>query len=124
MSGPTLQASPPPVSDPGAGGRGSTLAEMAGSTRDSYDRVAGRYASHLLDELDRKPLDRALLAAFEETAPPGPIADLGCGPGHVARHLHGLGRDVIGIDVSPGMIEIARRSSPGPEYRVGTMLDL
>jgi SAM-dependent methyltransferase len=97
---------------------------MTESARDSYDRVAERYASHLLDELDRKPLDRALLAAFEETAPPGPIADLGCGPGHVARYLHGLGRHVIGIDVSPGMVEVARRSSPGPEYRVGTMLDL
>ncbi len=97
---------------------------MAERTRDSYDRVAERYASHLLDELDRKPLDRALLAAFEETAPPGPIADLGCGPGHVARYLHGLGRHVIGIDVSPGMIEVARRSSQGPECRIGTMLDL
>src|SRR5262245_23630719 len=97
---------------------------MTESARDSYDRVAQRYASHLLDELDRKPLDRALLAAFEQTAPPGPIADLGCGPGHIARYLHGLGRHVIGIDLSPGLIEIARRSSPGPEYRVGTMLDL
>jgi len=31
---------------------------------------------------------------------------------------------VIGVDLSPEMVEIARRSSPGPEYRVGTMLDL
>ena len=97
---------------------------MVEQIRDGYDRVAEPYARHFLDELDRKPLDRALLAAFEQTAPPGPIADLGCGPGHVARYLHGLGRDVIGVDVSPGMVEIARRSSPGPEYRVGTMLDL
>ncbi len=93
-------------------------------TRDSYDRVAERYAGRLLDELDHKPLDRALLAAFEETAPPGPMADLGCGPGHIARYLHGLGRHVIGIDLSAGMVEVARRSSPGPEYRIGTMLDL
>ncbi len=97
---------------------------MGEPTRDSYDRVAGRYADHLLDELDRKPLDRALLAAFAETAPAGLVADLGCGPGQAARHLHLLGRQVIGIDVSPGMVETARRSSPGPEYRVGTMLDL
>ncbi len=97
---------------------------MTESTRDSYDRIAGHYAGHLLDELDRKPLDRALLAAFVETAPAGPIADLGCGPGHVTRHLHRLGRQVIGIDLSPAMVEIARRSSPGPEYRVGSMLDL
>jgi len=92
--------------------------------RDSYDRVAGEYARRLLDELDRKPLDRALLAAFAEAAPPGPVADLGCGPGHVARHLHRLGRRVIGIDLSPAMVDTARRLCPGPEYRVGTMLDL
>ena len=93
-------------------------------TRDSYDRIARQYADHLLKELDRKPLDRALLAAFVETAPAGPIADLGCGPGHVAQYLYGLGRQVIGIDLSPEMVEIARRSSPGPDYRVGTMLNL
>jgi SAM-dependent methyltransferase len=97
---------------------------VAEQTRRSYDQIAEQYADHLLDELDRKPLDRALLAAFVETAPAGPVADLGCGPGHVARHLRGLGRDVIGIDLSPGMVETARRLSPGLEYRVGTMLDL
>lgn len=97
---------------------------MTDSTRDSYDSVASQYAGHLLHELDHKPLDRALLAAFAQTAPPGTIADLGCGPGHVARHLHLLGRVVIGVDLSPGMVEVARRSSPGPEYQVGSMLDL
>jgi SAM-dependent methyltransferase len=97
---------------------------MADLTRDSYDRVAKAYADRLLGELDDKPLDRALLAALVELAPPGPIADLGCGPGQIARHLHDLGRQVIGIDLSPGMIETARRSSPGPEYRLGTMLSL
>lgn len=97
---------------------------MMVSTRDSYDRIADEYAAHLLEELDRKPLDQALLAAFAATAPDGPVADLGCGPGHVARHLHKLGRRVIGIDLSPGMVEVARRSSPGPEYRVSDMLHL
>ena len=109
---------------PPGGRRELRSSAMVEQIRDGYDRVAEPYARHFLDELDHKPLDRALLAAFEQTAPPGPIADLGCGPGHVARYLHGLGRDVIGVDVSPGMVEIARRSSPGPEYRVGTMLDL
>lgn len=93
-------------------------------TRESYDRVAGEYARRIVGELDHKPLDRALLATLAEIAPPGPIADLGCGPGHVARHLHGLGRHVIGVDLSPAMIEAARRLCPGPEYRVGNMLAL
>src|SRR5262249_31601680 len=33
-------------------------------------------------------------------------------------------RQVIGIDLSAGMVETARRLCPGPEYRVGTMLAL
>jgi SAM-dependent methyltransferase len=93
-------------------------------TRESYDRVAEEYARRIVGELDHKPLDRALLATLVETAPPGPIADLGCGPGHVASHMHRLGRQVIGVDLSPAMIEAARRLSPGPEYRVGNLLAL
>jgi SAM-dependent methyltransferase len=100
------------------------MSEAAERTRESYDRVAGEYARRIVGELDHKPLDRALLAAFAETAPPGPIADLGCGPGHVARHLHQLGRQVVGIDLAPAMVEAAGRLCPGPEYRVGTMLAL
>jgi hypothetical protein len=34
------------------------------SIRRSYDRVAGRYAEELGDELDYKPLDRALMTVL------------------------------------------------------------
>jgi ubiquinone/menaquinone biosynthesis C-methylase UbiE len=54
----------------------------------------------------------------------GPVADVGCGPGHVTAHLHELGVDAFGIDLSPGMIEIARRDHPGLRFEVGTMTDL
>lgn len=93
-------------------------------TAGGYDRVADEYGRRLSDELAAKPLDRALLAAFAEMVPDGPVADLGCGPGHIALFLHRLGRRVIGIDLSPGMIETARKLSPGPEFRVGDMLHL
>jgi ribosomal protein S18 acetylase RimI-like enzyme/ubiquinone/menaquinone biosynthesis C-methylase UbiE len=102
----------------------TALSETTGPTQTSYDRVAGEYARRVVGELEHKPLDRALLAVLAEIAPPGPIADLGCGPGHVARHLHDLGREVIAIDLSPAMVETARRLCPGPEYRVGNMLAL
>ena len=92
----------------------------------SYDRIAGEYAGHLYDELDHKPLDRALLARFvEEIRGLGPVCDLGCGPGHVARYLHDLGvEEVFGLDLSPGMVEIARHLNPGIEFRQGDMLSL
>ena len=54
----------------------------------------------------------------------GPVADVGCGPGYVTGHLHDLGVDAFGIDLSPEMIAIARRDYPGLRFEVGTMTDL
>ena len=94
--------------------------------RAGYDAAAEAYAERFVDELDHKPLDRALLAALVEQLPPGgrPVADLGCGPGHVARYLAGLGAPAIGIDLSPAMVAIARRLTPDVDFRIGTMLAL
>ena len=90
-----------------------------------YDRVAEIYAVRFTDELDHKPLDRQLLAELAaELVGRGPVADLGCGPGHVAAHLAGLGLDTVGIDLSPGMIEVARRRFPSVRFQVGDLLDL
>jgi hypothetical protein len=53
------------------------------ATRAAYDTVAVDYAELLRDELAAKPVDRALLALFAELVRGGgPVADLGCGPGH------------------------------------------
>src|SRR5437764_3260445 len=41
-------------------------------------------------------------------APPGPIADLGCGPGAHALALARRGYDVVGVDGSPRMVGVAR----------------
>ena len=69
------------------------------NVHDSYDSAAEAYAHHLASELDRKPLDRHLLNRFaEEARGRGLVADIGCGPGHVARYLHGRGVSIVGID--------------------------
>ena len=41
-------------------------------------------------------------------APPGPVADLGCGPGAHALAIARRGYDVVGVDGSPRMVEVAR----------------
>jgi SAM-dependent methyltransferase len=96
-------------------------------TRASYDAVAADYAGWLRDELAAKPLDRAMLAGFAElvrAAGSGPVADIGCGAGRVTAHLHGLGLPAFGVDLSPQMVAVARRSYPGLRFEVGSMLAL
>lgn len=93
--------------------------------RESYDRIADEYARRLFHELEGKPLDRELLARFAaQTAGQGPVCDMGCGPGHIARYLRALGSSVFGLDLSPGMVEQARRLNPHISFRLGNMLRL
>ncbi|MEU3352869.1 class I SAM-dependent methyltransferase [Streptomyces sp. NPDC037389] len=99
------------------------------TTADAYDAVAVRYAEFVRGSLDALPLDRAVLAAFAElvrTSTAGPVAELGCGPGHMTAHLRELGLDAFGIDLSPVMIDLAREAHPDLRFEVGSMdaLDL
>lgn len=80
---------------------------MTDDVRWTYDAVARAYDSEYSSEPTHKPLDRALLEGFVDLAGRGPIADLGCGPGHVTRFLADHGADVIGIDLSTGMLDVA-----------------
>lgn len=97
------------------------------TTRTAYDTVAADYAQLLGPELTEGPLDRALLAAFAElvhVAGNGPVADLGCGPGRVTAHLHSLGLEAFGIDLSPAMVEVARATYPELGFDEGSMTAL
>lgn len=93
--------------------------------RESYDSAAAAYAAHVGDELLGKPLDRHLLSRFaDDVRERGEVADLGCGPGHIARYLSALGVSTLGIDLSPEMVACARRLAPGVQFRVGDMRSL
>ncbi|MBL8117283.1 MAG: class I SAM-dependent methyltransferase [Anaerolineae bacterium] len=94
----------------------------AGSTRTSYDRVAADYAAKFLNELEFKPFDRHLLNLFAElTHEHGLVADIGCGPGQIARYLHERGAAVIGLDLSPQMIAQAQRLHPPLLFQIADM---
>jgi len=91
----------------------------------TYDRLADEYARRIYDELQHKSLDRQLLDRFAESVrDKGVACDLGCGPGQIARYLHGRGIQVCGVDLSLGMIEQARRLNPGIEFNQQDMCAL
>lgn len=52
------------------------------------------------------------------------VLDAGCGTGYLSRQLDDQGARVIGVDISPRMIEIARAKAPGMELRVDSCSEL
>lgn len=100
------------------------MTDYLDTTRTAYDTVAVNYAETLRDHLSGATWDRAVLGAFTElvtTAGGGRVADIGCGPGRVTEHLHSLGLDVFGVDLSPEMLAVARKWYPHLDFQLGAM---
>jgi SAM-dependent methyltransferase len=96
------------------------------TTRASYNTVASNYHKIVREMLTASPFNTAALDLFAELLPDreGSIGDLGCGTGVVTEYLTALGLDVFGIDLSPGMLEVARTEYPDLRFETGSLLDL
>jgi SAM-dependent methyltransferase len=75
-----------------------------------FGRLATNAAAVVVEELRR------------DGAHTGLIVDLGCGGGISSFQFHHAGYDVLGVDLSAPLIEIARRRVPGAEFRVGSFV--
>lgn len=53
----------------------------------------------------------------------GTVVDLGCGSGILAARVLEAGYDVLGIDISPAMVAIARERAPAATFRVASVHD-
>ena len=91
--------------------------------RSNYDALAAAYAREISGELDHRPLERNLLEKFA-AACDGLICDLGCGPGHVTEYLSRINANVIGLDLSPGILREARTRHSEIIFLQGDMLNL
>ena len=97
------------------------------ATRGSYDAIAESYTQSVRGLMARSPYDRAVLALFADLvreAGGGPVLDVGCGPGRVSAHLAASGLEVAGVDLSPAMVDVARREHPHLRFEVASMTDL
>jgi SAM-dependent methyltransferase len=92
-----------------------------------YDKVSAEYAKQFFAELDNKPLDRQLLNRFAKIVQnsDAPICEIGCGPGQITHYLHEQGvKNILGIDLSPGMVAQAQQLNPNIEFQQGDMAAL
>ena len=87
-----------------------TAFEKAGWERQAptYDDVIGRVTSRLVGPL----LDAAGVRQGSR------VLDLATGPGYAAAEAAGMGASVVGVDMAPAMVELARRLHPTMEFRV------
>jgi SAM-dependent methyltransferase len=73
-----------------------------------YDHESSAWERGRDEPSNRELVERTADELANVVAPPGPVADLGCGPGAHALALARRGYDVVGLDGSPRMVEIAR----------------
>jgi len=97
------------------------------ATRDNYNDIAGQYTDYVLEVFPTDRVDRAMLGLFADLVAGQQISDvvdIGCGPGHITDFLNRRGLSVRGIDLSPAMIELARRARPDLRFELGSLLEL
>lgn len=73
-----------------------------------FGYLAKNAALMLIEELQRAGIQSGI------------VVDLGCGSGIMARMLHDAGYEVVGIDLSESLVEMARNRVPEAVFRVGS----
>lgn len=91
-----------------------------------YNETADYYAAQFLNELSKKHFDRFVLREFASiNKHKGIMVDLGCGPGQTTGFLSDNGvKNLLGIDISTKMINIAQQHFPTIKFEMGNLLRL
>jgi SAM-dependent methyltransferase len=92
------------VSEPKASEPMNRWLQVAGGRSRTYDQ---RWA-----ELAAEGRNIHGEADFVESLGPASVLDAGCGTGRVAVELARRGLDVVGVDIDPSMLEVARGKDP------------
>jgi len=69
-----------------------------------YDRESAAWERRRNEPEHRELVERTADKLANVVAPPGPVADLGCGPGAHALALARRGYHVVGVDGSPRLV--------------------
>lgn len=98
------------------------MTEHALSVSRAYDEIAELYADHAGSAFAVDPLHRAMVDVFADmvlSIGGGTVLDAGCGPGHISAHLVRRGLAVVGVDLAPKALVLAREACPSAGFVVG-----
>ena len=84
------------------------------TTIESYGATADQYTKNVADLAPLQSIDRfAKFLPFQAR-----ILDIGCGSGRDAKEFSDRGAVVLGIDLCPNLVEIAKRTAPKAEFQI------
>lgn len=94
--------------------------------KSAYDLVAANYAEMIPDTAYESALDLEMIELFVDLVGSGRVLDAGCGTGRMSAYLRSQHPSlaVVGVDLSPGMVEQARALVPGVDFEVGDLTAL
>lgn len=98
-----------------------TTKEITEQVTTAYNGIAKQYqeAYSKTEEFDLKYVER-----FSQILHGRRVIDLGCGIGTIPAYLTNSGFDVVGIDNSVGMLDVAKRLYPQTEFKQINFLNM
>jgi SAM-dependent methyltransferase len=88
--------------------------------RAASSKASSQYIDLFDGDWDAHEVDAAFIRPHLHQVP-GPVLDLGSGPGYWTAYLHSLQVRTTGVDVVPEFTEYARAAHPGPQFRLGSI---
>lgn len=89
-------------------------------TIQKYDNIADEYANAIANRLPRPNL-KIFLSLIPK---PAKVLDIGCAAGRDTKYIHQKGMEVIGIDLSEKLIQIAQKNNPNLTFQICDMRKL
>lgn len=90
---------------------------------ESYNSRAAEYIE-LLGTLESVHADDLELIRRWAAPLPGPVLDVGCGPGHLSAYLSSLGAETTGVDLAERFVDHAKATYPHVAFELGSMASL
>ena len=92
--------------------------EVTALVRDGYDLIAEQYLAQAREPRPH-PRHEWLSLLLERLGPAGAVLDLGCGAGvPTGAAIVSAGHRLVGIDISPRQVELARKEVPAGNFVV------